>query len=110
LYAASDLFALPTLYDPFSNACLEAMATGIPVLTTRQNGVAELIEDQKSGFIIEDPKNDSEIAARASAFYRSPIKISFGEKAREASLSLNFAATIQRMLHIYETIRKKESA
>jgi UDP-glucose:(heptosyl)LPS alpha-1,3-glucosyltransferase len=110
LYAASDLFALPTLYDPFSNACLEAMATGIPVLTTRQNGVAELIEDQESGFIIEDPKNDSEIAARASAFYRSPTKISFGEKAREASLSLNFATTIQRMLDIYETIRKKESA
>jgi UDP-glucose:(heptosyl)LPS alpha-1,3-glucosyltransferase len=86
------------------------MATGIPVLTTRQNGVAELIEDQKNGFIIEDPKSESEIAARASAFYRSPVRVSFGEKAREASLSLDFAAATQRMLDIYETIRKKESA
>ncbi len=40
-YAAADLFVLPTLYDPFSNATLEAMASGIPVITTKNNGVAE---------------------------------------------------------------------
>ncbi len=31
LYAAADIFLLPTLYDPFSNACLEALAAGLPV-------------------------------------------------------------------------------
>ena len=43
LYAAADVFAAPTLYDPFSNACLEALAAGLPVLTTRANGFAEII-------------------------------------------------------------------
>ncbi|MCC6347211.1 MAG: glycosyltransferase family 4 protein, partial [Nitrospirales bacterium] len=43
LYAASDLFVLPTLYDPFSNATLEAMASGLPVITSRNNGAAEII-------------------------------------------------------------------
>jgi len=42
-FLAADLFALPTLYDPFSNACLEAAAFGLPVLTTDGNGFGEAI-------------------------------------------------------------------
>ena len=42
-YAAADVFALPTLYDPFPNAALEALACGLPVLTSRTSGAAELI-------------------------------------------------------------------
>ena len=44
-YLAADLFALPTLYDPFSNACLEAATHGLPVLTTTENGFHELFRD-----------------------------------------------------------------
>lgn len=42
-YATADVFALPTLYDPFPNAALEALACGLPVLTSTECGVAELI-------------------------------------------------------------------
>jgi UDP-glucose:(heptosyl)LPS alpha-1,3-glucosyltransferase len=42
-YAAADVFALPTLYDPFPNAALEALACGLPVLTSPTSGAAELI-------------------------------------------------------------------
>jgi len=42
LYEAADLFVLPTLYDPFSNACLEAMRHGLPVLTSKANGFSEI--------------------------------------------------------------------
>ena len=42
-YAAADVFALPTLYDPFPNAALEALACGLPVLTSFDSGAAELI-------------------------------------------------------------------
>src|SRR4030095_17001432 len=44
-YAGADLFVLPTLYDPFANTCLEAMACGLPVLTTAVNGATELMRD-----------------------------------------------------------------
>ncbi|NCO82923.1 MAG: hypothetical protein COZ31_07345 [Nitrospirae bacterium CG_4_10_14_3_um_filter_44_29] len=54
LYAAADIFALPTIYDPFSNAVLEAMASGLPVITTRNNGAAELIRNGEEGFILKD--------------------------------------------------------
>jgi UDP-glucose:(heptosyl)LPS alpha-1,3-glucosyltransferase len=107
LYAASDLFALPTIYDPFSNACLEAMATGIPVLTTRQNGVAELIESKKGGFLLEDPQNHLEIAEKVLGFFHSPSRITLGEEARKTSEGLDFDSAIRRLLPIYEAIKKE---
>lgn len=57
VYAASDAFILPTIYDPFSNACLEALATGLPVITTRSNGFSEILDDNVHGSIIDTPAN-----------------------------------------------------
>ena len=42
-YGAADVFALPTLYDPFPNAALEALACGLPLVTTATCGAAELV-------------------------------------------------------------------
>jgi UDP-glucose:(heptosyl)LPS alpha-1,3-glucosyltransferase len=53
VYAATDIFILPTIYDPFSNACLEALACGLPVITTRSNGFSEIIEDAVHGSIVD---------------------------------------------------------
>jgi UDP-glucose:(heptosyl)LPS alpha-1,3-glucosyltransferase len=53
VYAAADIFILPTIYDPFSNACLEALACGLPVITTRSNGFSEIIENGIHGSIID---------------------------------------------------------
>jgi UDP-glucose:(heptosyl)LPS alpha-1,3-glucosyltransferase len=53
VYAAADIFILPTIYDPFSNACLEALACGLPVITTRSNGFSEIIEDRIHGSIVD---------------------------------------------------------
>jgi UDP-glucose:(heptosyl)LPS alpha-1,3-glucosyltransferase len=57
VYTAADIFILPTIYDPFSNACLEALACGLPVITTRSNGFSEIIEDGVNGSIIDSPAN-----------------------------------------------------
>ncbi|MBB5017058.1 UDP-glucose:(heptosyl)LPS alpha-1,3-glucosyltransferase [Chitinivorax tropicus] len=50
-YAAADALLLPTLYDPFPNVVLEAMACGLPVITSTKCGAAELIEEGKQGFV-----------------------------------------------------------
>jgi UDP-glucose:(heptosyl)LPS alpha-1,3-glucosyltransferase len=63
LYAAADIFLLPTLYDPFSNACLEALASGLPVVTTRANGFSEIIADKVHGSIIDDARNIEQLRA-----------------------------------------------
>lgn len=52
-YGAADAFVLPTLYDPFPNAALEAMAFGLPLLTSPTCGAAELISDERDGFVCD---------------------------------------------------------
>lgn len=52
-YHAADILILPTLYDPFANVCLEAMACGVPVVTSAANGAAEALRDDV-GRVVED--------------------------------------------------------
>ncbi len=54
-YAAADVFAFLPIYEPSSNACIEAMAAGLPIITSRYNGASELIQPGANGTIIEDP-------------------------------------------------------
>lgn len=62
IYAAADIFILPTIYDPFSNACLEALACGLPVITTRANGFCEIMENRIHGSIVDSGENVSDLA------------------------------------------------
>lgn len=57
-YGAADIFCLPTLYDPMPNAALEAMACGLPIVTTPDCGAAELLVEGSNGFVraVDDPK------------------------------------------------------
>jgi UDP-glucose:(heptosyl)LPS alpha-1,3-glucosyltransferase len=54
LYGVSDLFILPTLYDPFANTVLEAMACGAPALTTITNGASEVAREAAGWLVIKD--------------------------------------------------------
>jgi UDP-glucose:(heptosyl)LPS alpha-1,3-glucosyltransferase len=55
LYAAADVVALPARYEPFGNVHLEALATGVPVLTSRAAGGAELISQGRNGWVVPAP-------------------------------------------------------
>ena len=66
-YQLADFMILPTEYDPFSNACLEALACHCPVITTIHNGAREIIDDGKNGIIlkgIEDIENIKNFRSR----------------------------------------------
>ncbi|MBW2139791.1 MAG: glycosyltransferase family 4 protein, partial [Deltaproteobacteria bacterium] len=66
LYGAADVFVLPSLYEPFSNACLEAMAAGLPVVTSRETGAAEIIDDGQNGYNVDFPVDADELAEKMS--------------------------------------------
>jgi UDP-glucose:(heptosyl)LPS alpha-1,3-glucosyltransferase len=53
IYASADFFILPTRHDPCSLVVLEALAMGLPVITTRQNGAAEIMSEGREGFVLE---------------------------------------------------------
>jgi len=59
----SDVFVLPSLSEGFPMTILEAMACGLPIVATRIGGLPEVIEDGRSGFLVE-PENPKEIAER----------------------------------------------
>ena len=61
-YAAADIYAGPSLEDAFSLPPLEAMACGLPVVTSRNAGVSEIISHAKDGFILEDASDATELA------------------------------------------------
>ena len=66
LFAAADLYVLPTRYDPFANSTLEALASGLPVITSRSNGGAELIDEGVHGALLDvGPHAGSDVAAVA---------------------------------------------
>jgi UDP-glucose:(heptosyl)LPS alpha-1,3-glucosyltransferase len=73
LLAAADVFILPTIYDPFSNACLEALAAGLPVITTAQNGFSEIIESGVEGEIVAEP-DDVKGLATAIQEWSDPMR------------------------------------
>lgn len=50
-YGAADVFALPTLYDPFPNAAIEALACGLPLLTSHDSGAAECVTEGANGHV-----------------------------------------------------------
>ena len=60
-YRAADLLVFPTQSDPFANVCLEALACGCPVMTTLNNGAAEIIEEEKTGYLLD---NDTDLAGQ----------------------------------------------
>ncbi|MEO8935579.1 MAG: glycosyltransferase family 4 protein [Burkholderiaceae bacterium] len=62
-FAMADFYLAPTLYDPFPNAVLEALACGLPVITTDACGGAELIAEDVSGWVLSS--GDAEAAAVA---------------------------------------------
>ncbi len=101
-YSAADLFVLPTLYDPFSNATLEAMASGIPVVTTRNNGAAELIEDGKEGLIVNDMFDAKELATRIAAALSASHQM--GEAARRKAGEFSIQKTACAFAEIIDQV------
>ncbi len=80
---ALDAFVLPTRYDPFANVCLEALACGVPVVTSGRNGAAEVLP--APWLVVDDPADDAGIAA---AVERVLLQPGLREDARQAAASL----------------------
>ena len=70
-YSISDIFLLPTHYDPFSNVVLEAMSFGNAVFTTRQNGASEILDND---FVMDSP-NDPKVISKINDLLQDQVKL-----------------------------------
>jgi UDP-glucose:(heptosyl)LPS alpha-1,3-glucosyltransferase len=91
LFAAADVLTLPTWYDPFSNACLEALAAGLPVITTHANGFSEILTPDIHGSIV--PPGDPLALAEALEYWRDAARRA---EARPECLKMAGAFSMER--------------
>ena len=70
-YAAADVYVGPSLEDTFAQPPAEAMACGLPVITSATNGTAEIITDGVDGLIVQDPNDANDLANKVRLLYGS---------------------------------------
>ena len=103
-YAASDVFVLPTFYDPCSLSVSEAAASGLPSVTTRFNGAAELLTEGVDGSVISDPADDLELAATLRPLMDAGVRQRMGDAARRLALKYTLDRNCDEIVSIYQEI------
>jgi UDP-glucose:(heptosyl)LPS alpha-1,3-glucosyltransferase len=103
-YAAADVFVLPTLYDPCSLSVTEAAASGLPCVTSRFNGAAELLTEGVDSFVLADPADDRELADRLGRFFDPAVRRSMGEAARQLALRHSSDHNCDQIVAVYHEI------
>jgi len=102
-FGAADAFVLPTIYDPCPNAALEAMACGLPVVTSTKSGAAELVLEHDAGFVCPASDVDS-LVSHMTALTDAAARAALGARAREAVLPLTPAAMTLRLVLLYRDL------
>ncbi len=101
-YANADVFVLPTYYDACSLVAIEAMAAGLPVITTETNGAAGLITDGVSGHILSHPPTSAEIADRMRAMMDVQVCRQMSAAAAERGQTCSAARNHQTVARILD--------
>lgn len=102
-YQAADGLLLPTLYDPFPNVILEAMACGLPVITSLTCGGAEFITTGQNGYVC-DALNISQLSAAVMAIPSRLADEKMGVYARERVRDATPEKLSQQLISLYQNI------
>jgi len=109
-FAAADVFVFPTRYEPFGLVITEAMASGLPVITSKDAGAAELIEDGKDGLLIEDPEDSRKIAGLiVSLADDASLRQRLGIAARHKVEQYTWDKTADIMLEVLQKAAKEKA-
>jgi UDP-glucose:(heptosyl)LPS alpha-1,3-glucosyltransferase len=105
-YAAADVFIMPSIYEPFGNANMEAMAMGLPVITSTKSGAAELVSAASAGHVCD--ALDVEAQARAIIALADPAaRAVAGRVARAVAERYSLPKMIDRLVALYGRILSK---
>jgi UDP-glucose:(heptosyl)LPS alpha-1,3-glucosyltransferase len=107
-YHAADVLVHPTYYDPCSRVVLEAMSSGLPVITTRYNGAAELITDGEQGYVLEEPDRVDVLADRIRRLTDDEHRRACNEKVAAVTERISMHDHASRVRKLYERILKEK--
>jgi len=104
-YQEASLFVLPSLNEGMSNAMLEALASGLPIISTPTGGAAELVEEGKNGKIIPEKSVEAIRAAIEMFLQNKALVAEYGAESRRRAelqgwdkIAENFRKTLQENL------------
>lgn len=103
-YAAADVYVQPTFYDPCSLVVLEALASGLPVVTSRYNGAGELIAEGVEGSIVDDPSDVGELTESLRPLVDAGVRARMADAARKLALEHSFERNCRELLAVYEEV------
>jgi UDP-glucose:(heptosyl)LPS alpha-1,3-glucosyltransferase len=104
-FAAVDAFVFPTVYDSYGLVIAEAMAAGLPVITSRTAGAAELITHERDGLITDRPWDIEAIAGYLARLRDDPgLRQRLGEAARIRIEPFTWDRTAAQTLSVYSNV------
>ncbi len=110
LYAAADAYVHPTFYDPCSLVLLEALACGLPVVTSQENGAGELVTSGVEGYLIDNPADDVELAQTLTPLLERSRRESMGLAARSLAERHSLERNCREMLGVYEELLARRAS
>ena len=106
LLSAADAFILPTVYDPFSNACLEALAAGLPVITTAANGCSEVLREGINGSVVPRADDIEGLAAALRYWSVGNRASAASSECRAVPAECSLEQNVTRTLEVLESVRR----
>jgi UDP-glucose:(heptosyl)LPS alpha-1,3-glucosyltransferase len=103
-YANGDVLVLPTYYDACSLVVFEAMACGLPCITTKTNGAAGIITDGLDGFILDHPPQPGELANKMALMLEPARREPMGNAAATKALLYTIKRNHQDILRILDEV------
>ncbi len=105
-YREAGLFVLPSLNEGMSNAMLEALASGLPILTTETGGTAELVKEGKNGYTVK-MKDAEDLAEKIEIIFRdNELRKRMGLASRELAEKMSWKNVAREYFELYQKIKK----
>jgi UDP-glucose:(heptosyl)LPS alpha-1,3-glucosyltransferase len=108
-YRSADMFVLPTRHDPCSLVVLEALAMGVPVISTIFNGACEIMEGGRHGFVLPDPADISALADSFRALLDDSARAAMSQECLGLRPRLAYDRHLDELMKIYERAVRRKS-
>ena len=109
-YFAADFLVHPTFYDPCSLVVLEALACGLPVITTRATGASEILENGREGFVIDDPHDHLSLAHALERLTEPATRSACARAAARTAQTWTFEQHYRQLLDVFTEARRAKLA